>query len=64
MFSVSVEVRMICKSFSSPVRDPHQQPQGDHAAVKAETSQHRGAQRGGCRQPSAEVLAQKSKSAV
>lgn len=43
----------MCKVFS---RNPHQQPQRDHAAAEAEASQHRGAEGGCCRQPFGEVL--------
>lgn len=38
------------------VRDPHQQPPGDHPAAEAETPQHRGAERGGCWHAAGEVL--------
>lgn len=37
------------------VRDPHQQSEGNQPAAEAEASQHSGAERGGCWQPSGEV---------
>lgn len=58
LLAVSVILKLQSILFKAPFsfRDSHQQSERDHAVAEAETSQHRGAERGGCWQQSGEVL--------
>lgn len=52
-----LRLRQLCSVVLTAPRNARQQPAGDHPAPGAPASQHRGAEGGGCGEPSGEVRA-------